>query len=190
MRLLAYISSVISLVLCSGCGSFYGRMYGPPAHVYSGVRADTWLAFQGQPKHPLFVIDYPFSAIVDTLLLPVDLWPESPPLEPLKGWKPGGEVGCKNGEMSAEISPIPGYKEISDDVQKFVNKLPVDHSPYGTRRWCYWIEDMRFYEDGTGQHAVGFQIPHDGTWWGYVLIYDKNNKRVKAVRYVQGHYMS
>ena len=111
---------------------------------------------------------------------------------PIAGWKVVGEVGCKVGEMSAEVSPIIGYKEISDDVQKFVNKLPVDHLPDycggGTRRWCYWLEDMRFYEDVTGQHAVGFHIPHDGTWWGYVLIYDKNNKRVKAVRYVEGHY--
>src|SRR5437667_375398 len=59
---------------------------------------------------------------------------------PIEGWKSVGEVGCKNEEMSAEISPIPGYDAISNDVQKFVNKLPVDHSPYGTRRWCYWIE--------------------------------------------------
>ena len=109
---------------------------------------------------------------------------------PIEGWKSVGEVGCKNGEMTAEISPIPGYKVISDDVQKFVNKLPVDHFSDCTRRWCYWIEDMRFYEDGTGRHAVSFQIPHNGTSWGYVLIYDKNNERLKAVRYVQGHYMS
>lgn len=103
---------------------------------------------------------------------------------PIEGWKFISEVGYKDGEMSAEISPIPGYTEISEDVQKFVNKLPVD----GPRRWCYWIMDMKFYEDGTGQHAVGFQIPHNGTWWEYALVYDKNNKRVKATRYVQGHY--
>jgi hypothetical protein len=110
---------------------------------------------------------------------------------PIVGWKPVAEVVCKDREMSAEISPIPGYKAISDDVQDYVNKLPVDHGHRwdpSPRRWCYWIMEMGFYEDGTGQHAVGFQIPHDGTYWGYVLIYDKHNKRVKAVRYVQGHY--
>lgn len=104
---------------------------------------------------------------------------------PIEGWKPIADVGCKDGQLSAEISPITGYAGISDDVQKFVNKLPMD----GPVKWCCWIEDMKFYEDGTGQHAVGFQIPHSGTWWGYVLIYDKNNKRLKAIRYVQGHYM-
>jgi hypothetical protein len=116
---------------------------------------------------------------------------------PIAGWKQVSEVGCRDREMSAEISPISGYKEISDDVQKFVNKLPIDHdfasqlSGYRTRaprRWCYWIQDMAFYEDGTGQHAVAFTIIHDGTGWGYYLIYDKNNKRVKAGRYVNGHY--
>ena len=114
---------------------------------------------------------------------------------PITGWKSIKEVGCKDGEMSAEISPISGYETISDDVQKFVNKLPVDTTRYdpkvnSDRRWCYWIEDMTFYEDGTGQHAVSFTIPVNGTDWGYVLIYDKNNKRVKAVRYVQGNYRS
>ncbi len=49
---------------------------------------------------------------------------------------------------------------------------------------------MTFYEDGTGQHAVKFIIPHNGIDWGYVLIYDKDNKRVKAVRYVDAYYAS
>jgi hypothetical protein len=109
---------------------------------------------------------------------------------PIEGWKSVGRVDCKDGEMSAEITPISGYEAISDDVQKYVNKLPVDHFSDCTRRWCYWIFDMQFYEDGTGKHAVGFTIYHSDTIWGYVLIYDKNNKRVKAVRYVQGYSMS
>ena len=94
--------------------------------------------------------------------------------------------------MSAEITPIPGYEAISDDIQKFVNKLPVDDGPDyspGSRRWCYWMKDMTFYEDGTGNHAVGFEIPH-GTVWGYVLVYDKNNKRVKASRYIKYYQFS
>jgi hypothetical protein len=114
---------------------------------------------------------------------------------PIEGWKPVGSMGCKVGYMSDTIDTLPGYKPISDDVQDYVNKLPVDTTRYdpkvnSDRRWCYWIQDMTFYEDGTGQHAVSFTIPHDGTDWGYVLVYDKNNKRVRAVRYVAGHYMS
>ena len=110
---------------------------------------------------------------------------------PLADWKQMAPVGCIDGEMSAEVSTIPGYSQISDDVQTYVNQLPVDQGPTwdpSPRRWCYWLEDMAFYEDGTGQHAVGFTILHDGTSWGYVLIYDKNNKRIKTGRYVIGHY--
>ena len=36
----------------------------------------------------------------------------------------------------------------------------------GTRRWCFWIDEMTFFEDGTGKHAVTFNIGHDGTDWG------------------------
>ena len=49
---------------------------------------------------------------------------------------------------------------------------------------------MGFFEDGTGQRAVQFQIGLKGTWWVYVLIYDQNDKRTRVVKYVRGHYMS
>ena len=169
-----------SLVLCSGCGSFYGRMYGRPNGVYSGVRADTWLAFQGQPKHPLFIIDYPFSAVADTLLLPVDLWPESPPREPLKGWT---------------FKPFPGWETppyghntnhldqtIVDDYEGFIKEKKLFLSGAITG----------FYEDGTGQHAVQFEAfpPSENATWQYVLIYDKENKRIKTIRCNYHRYMS
>ena len=127
------------------------------------------------------------SGILLATLLAVGCVAPKPTPDPLAGWKSVGKVGYKPGKMSAEISPLPGFKEISDDAQNFVNNLPVDKD-YPARRWCYWIQDLGFYEDGTGQHAVGFRIPHDGTWWRYALIYDQNNKRVKAVRYVEGRY--
>src|SRR5215469_820590 len=182
--------AVGALVACAGCGTI---MRNPPnSNVYGGVRTDgEWIIHGGV----IAIIDVPFSLTADTLFLPFDLYSVAnpPPSNPLIGWKSIGTVVCKNGEMSAEVSPLPGYKGISDDVQNYVNKLPVEHGPSWDpvrRRWCYWIEDMRFYEDGTGQHAVGFHIPHNGTWWGYALIYDKDNKRVKAVRFIEGHYAS
>jgi hypothetical protein len=45
-----------------------------------------------------------------------------------------------------------------------------------------------FFEDGTGQHAIQFETGINGTSWVYTLIYDKNNKRIKVMRYVSGHY--
>jgi hypothetical protein len=46
------------------------------------------------------------------------------------------------------------------------------------------------YKDGTGQHAIEIHVGINGTWWEYVLIYDKNDKRIKAIKYADGHYAS
>ena len=112
--------------------------------------------------------------------------------DPIASWKSTMPVGYKVGEMSADITPIPGYKAISDDVQDFVNKLPVDHLPDyvggGTRRWCYWISEATFYEDGSGQHAVKIKIYRRNHFENYVLIYDKSNKRIKTIRFRSGSY--
>jgi hypothetical protein len=47
-----------------------------------------------------------------------------------------------------------------------------------------------FLEDGTGQHAVKIVIGMDGNVWEHVLIYDKDDKRVKTFKYVSGGYRS
>src|ERR1700722_9820103 len=81
--------------------------------------------------------------------------------DPLVGWKMVIPVDYKPGEMSATIDPIPGYKAISDDVQDYVNKLPISKDPfgYGDRRYCYWIQDITLFEDGKGGHAIKIEIP-------------------------------
>lgn len=186
-----FASCILLAAFCSGCGTFSAHMYGsPPRGAYYGVRADANLVSQG---HPGFIIDFPFSFIADTLYLPADLWSQTPTPDPLKSWKPAGAIGCKVGYMSATIETLPGYKAISDDVQIFVNKLPVDTTRYdpnvnSDRRICYWIDRMTFFQDGTGQHAVKIEIPWKGTYWNYVLIYDKENKRIKKIKYSSGHY--
>ena len=108
------------------------------------------------------------------------------------GWKSVAPIGCKGGEMSATIDTLPGYKAISDDVQVFVNKLPIRKDPFGfgDRRYCYWIQAVTLFEDSTGQHAVKIEIPLDGTYQNYVLIYDKSNARIKTIRFASGHYAS
>lgn len=111
-------------------------------------------------------------------------------VDPLVGWKWVAPVGYKVGEMRAVIDTIPGYKAISDNVQDFVNKLPISYSKYGNRRYCYWIADVTMYEDGTGRHAVKIEIPLDGTRHNYVLVYDKSNVRMKVIRFSSGHFSS
>ncbi len=47
-------------------------------------------------------------------------------------------------------------------------------------------------EDGTGQHAVSIEIfeKHKNASWHYVLIYDKENKRMRVIKYGYTRYMS
>ncbi|HEX3890323.1 MAG TPA: hypothetical protein VHX90_05675, partial [Verrucomicrobiae bacterium] len=47
-----------------------------------------------------------------------------------------------------------------------------------------------YYEDGTGQHAVEIIIGINGRWWRHILIYDKDNKRIKTIKYATGYYSS
>jgi uncharacterized protein YceK len=70
---------VVTAVLGSGCGSIGGRSrsaYYPG--VYPGARCDVEFIVHHEGKDmselwPLAVIDFPFSAAVDTVLLPWDL---------------------------------------------------------------------------------------------------------------------
>jgi hypothetical protein len=101
-------------------------------------------------------------------------------------------TGCEM--FASHTNPIAGWKlcwsqdpskldkAIRDDYQDYINKL----SP----KERMWIGPIMLSEDGTGQHAVTIEIAWYGTDWDHVLIYDKNNKRVKVVKYIGGHYMS
>jgi hypothetical protein len=75
-------------------------------------------------------------------------------------------------------------KGIHDDYQDYINKLPAKE------RKCAFI--VGWFQDGTGQHAVSIGVWLDGMWdgteWEYVLIYDRNDKRVKVVKYLAGYY--
>jgi hypothetical protein len=71
---------------------------------------------------------------------------------------------------------------VVDDYQKFIS-----HEHLG-------LSDVikGFYEDGTGRHAVEFVAfpPNQNATWNYVIIYDKENKRSKIVRYNHIKYQS
>jgi len=71
-------------------------------------------------------------------------------------------------------------KAIQEDYQDYVSKL--------SRKERMWMGPVGISEDGFGQHAVTIHIAWYGTDWAHVLVYDKNNKRVKVTRYVAGHY--
>src|SRR5690242_20075760 len=70
------------LACCAGCGTVGNGMFGIP-QPYGGVRSDIETVNAGGT--PCLVLDLPFSAVADTLLLPLQL-PNAPPArDPLKG---------------------------------------------------------------------------------------------------------
>jgi hypothetical protein len=79
-----------------------------------------------------------------------------------------------------QLESRPEPQVIEKDSQDFGQKLPPEEKKYA--------EMGNYYKDGKGQHAIEIRIPLNGTWWYYVLIYDQNDKRIKTVKYVMGHY--
>ena len=109
--------------------------------------------------------------------------------DPLAGWKSVGNISYRVDEMHAYIDQGSYNKAIIDDVQQFVNNLPISHGPYGDRRYSYWLQHITLFEDGTGQHAVDMQMEFGGLGLRYVLFYDKSNVRTK-VQKIEWHYQS
>ena len=73
-------------------------------------------------------------------------------------------------------------KVIQDDYLDYISKLPG-----GQKNFARYLND---FEDGTGRHAVKIQITLEGKWVEHLLIYDKENKRIKVFKYSGGRYMS
>jgi hypothetical protein len=96
-----------------------------------------------------------------------------PEPDPLAGWH------------SLGLDPHVVDKAIRNDYQDFIQKLPSN------QRGGY-IGEIWFFEDGTGQHAVSIQVFADNkpALWRYALIYDKENKRIKVIKYSYGKYQS
>jgi len=88
-------------------------------------------------------------------------------------------------------NPIPGWqadfnsepsKAVEKDYQDYIQKLPPNEKPYASA--TSWLKD------GTGQHAVTIEVDLNGTFWNHVLIYDKDDKRIKVTKFISGHYRS
>jgi hypothetical protein len=95
--------------------------------------------------------------------------------------------GCER--FANHTNPVAGWqvdfkgepsKAVEKDYQDYLQKLPSSERPYaGVQSWL---------TDGTGQHAIVIAVALNGTDWGHVLIYDQNDKRIKVVKYIMGHY--
>jgi hypothetical protein len=99
--------------------------------------------------------------------------------------------GCSSSKPTPD--PLAGFhfssldnlhsnKAIMDDYQDYIQKLSLEERKLVGIVW--------FFENGTGQYAVKIEIDLHGTEWEHVLIYDKDNKRIKTIKYIGGHYQS
>jgi len=102
--------------------------------------------------------------------------------------------GCSCSAPKQQPDPLAGWKILlSRDYEPFDKSITqdyhnyIDNLPNGEKKF---VGPLQFFEDGTGQHAVRIEIALNGTDWAHVLFYDKENKRIKVIKYVSGHYRS
>lgn len=100
-------------------------------------------------------------------------------------------AGCSAPKLAPD--PLAGWRElvgpddkvdltVLDDFQRYIQSLQPKEQEDAHYVHCY--------EDGEGQHALRFEVPVNGVDWAHVLIYDKNDKRIKVIRYVSSYYRS
>jgi hypothetical protein len=99
----------------------------------------------------------------------------------------------------SHTNPIEAWKGVPEE--KMSEAIKTDYQDWkrnhlkgfglGTDNYINgFVMETGFFEDQTGQHAITIQTGQDGTYWTYVLIYDKNDKRIKTRKWISGHYMS
>ncbi|HTA94895.1 MAG TPA: hypothetical protein VK769_02105 [Verrucomicrobiae bacterium] len=93
--------------------------------------------------------------------------------------------GCSCSAPKPTPDPLAGWKpDFHEQPNEAIEK---DFQDYNQKEGLHSYPDD-FLEDGTGQHAITFQVGVNGTWWRHILIYDKDNKRIKTIKYTDGHY--
>ena len=90
---------------------------------------------------------------------------------PLEGWN-----------LCFSQDPARLDQAIQDDYRDYIRKLPPKEQRLATYDYDY--------EDGTGGHAVLITVGIYGINWRHVLIYDKENKRIKTMKYASGNSRS
>jgi hypothetical protein len=97
-------------------------------------------------------------------------------------------VGCA---YKAPPDPLAGWQKvyshdpdpvIEKDYQDYIQKIPTKEKDF--------VIGVAYFEDGTGQHAINFAVGVNGRYTRHILIYDKENKRIKVIKYKTGWYQS
>jgi len=100
--------------------------------------------------------------------------------------------GCRFSTSKHTPNPLAGWHAASNDPnQSIIN----DYRDYIQKLSAEEKENLgpspvSYFENGTDQYAVRIEIGINGKEWEHILIYDKNGKRIKTIKYVSGHYQS
>ena len=87
------------------------------------------------------------------------------------------------GFHASDLGNLDSNKAITDDYKNYIQTLSPEERKY--------IGVYGFYENGTGQHAVKIEVDLGGKdCWYHILFYDKENKRIKIIKYYNGRYQS
>ena len=87
--------------------------------------------------------------------------------DPLAGWS------------FSSLNNLNSNKAIADDYKGYIRQIPPEESKRAGL--------ISYFEDGTGQHAVRITVSYNGATRQHVLIYDKDNKRIKTIKYISSH---
>jgi len=98
---------------------------------------------------------------------------------------------CSTPKAESPSDPLAGFhaaygkvdQPIITDYQNYIQNLSAEEKGYS-------IPIAQYFEDGAGQHAVEIKIGLNGTVWLHILIYDRDNKRIKTIKHAIGHYAS
>ena len=101
-------------------------------------------------------------------------------------------LGCGCNILNINRDPLAGWKRVDGpddpvmmkDCKNFIDQF----KPHGQRP--SGVEG--FYENDAGQYALNVEIfkYHSNASWMYLLIYDKDGKRIKVIKYGYGAYHS
>jgi hypothetical protein len=83
----------------------------------------------------------------------------------------------------SSLGNLDNNKTIADDYKDYLQKLSPKETLY--------LGPVFYFEDSAGEHAVRIESDIDGKdCWYHILFYDKDNRRVKVVKYFYGRYQS
>ena len=119
------------------------------------------------------VSDYPYAGIKEVAL-------------PQGVAKPVAVATTTSAPASAVPAELKGWqataglpdKAIITDYNDYIKELPQAERER--------VADVRYFNDGTGQNAVAITVNGKDGAWMHVLVYDKQNKRLRVSKQIQG----